>query len=79
MLNQLEDNNHITSPVYTRPLTQILIRIKVTWVGTCKQGYIDIYTIRFTTTTNSMHIVNSGVTDGEKGLQVCMPNLPSLT
>ena len=28
----------VHSPVYTRPLTQIPIQIKVTWVSSCKQG-----------------------------------------
>ena len=33
------------SPVYTRPLTQIPIQIKVTQVSTCKWGYRVIYCI----------------------------------
>ena len=35
----------LISPVYTRPLTRIPIRIKVTRVSTCKWGYRVIYCI----------------------------------
>ena len=36
------DRTFALSPVYTRPLTRIPIRIKVTRVGTCKRGYRNV-------------------------------------